>query len=85
MACKGCLNQTIFTKDEIKALVDEQLLFEPERVEAAVYQRRIEQCMRCPHLAEETTCKQCGCFVAFRAWLPHKTCPDSKVNRWIDS
>ncbi|SDC33033.1 hypothetical protein SAMN05421734_106165 [Pelagirhabdus alkalitolerans] len=82
MTCKGCLETVHYTKEEVHALVEEQLLFEENLVDEATYQNRLDECEKCPHLQYETTCGFCGCFVAFRAKLADKECPSPENKRW---
>ncbi|WP_117169906.1 DUF6171 family protein [Paraliobacillus sediminis] len=83
MACKGCSASVRHTKEEVEALVSEQLALEPDLVTEAIYQSRMQICEQCPNLQYETTCGYCGCFVAFRAKLAYKKCPDPTGSKWL--
>lgn len=83
MSCKGCSATVRHSKEEVEALVKEQLALEPNLVSDEIYQSRIEICEQCPNLQYETTCGFCGCFVAFRAKLANKRCPDSTGPKWL--
>ncbi|MBU5595457.1 hypothetical protein KQI76_09865 [Amphibacillus sp. MSJ-3] len=82
MTCKGCSVTVRYSPEEVEALVKEQLLFEEDLVDESIYQQRIAICQTCPHLQYETTCGFCGCFIAFRARLANKRCPDPSGMRW---
>lgn len=82
MTCKGCSATVRHSKEEVQALVEGQLMFEVNVVSDQVYSERLAICASCPHLQYETTCGFCGCFVAFRAKLSNKRCPDPKGARW---
>lgn len=82
MTCKGCSASVRHTKAEVEALVKDQLALEIDVVSNSVYQERLSICERCPNLQYETTCGYCGCFVAFRAKLAYKRCPDPSGAKW---
>ena len=82
MTCKGCSASVIVAGEEIQQLVDEQLQFETDIVDDALYNKRLEVCKSCPSLAFDTTCSHCGCFVQFRAKLAYKHCPYPDGDRW---
>ncbi|MCZ0701754.1 hypothetical protein J2T56_000032 [Natronobacillus azotifigens] len=82
MTCKGCSASVRHTKAEVEALVKDQLALEIDVVSNSVYQERLSICERCPNLQYGTTCGYCGCFVAFRAKLAYKRCPDPSGAKW---
>jgi hypothetical protein len=51
-----------------------------QTVDAAVQRERSDLCAACPHL-EGSRCRQCGCFIAVKTWLPQEACPLEKWNR----
>lgn len=82
MTCKGCSASVRHTKAEVEAMVEEQLALEIDVVSDEIYYKRLAICESCSHLQYETTCGFCGCFVAFRAKLGYKRCPDPKGAKW---
>ncbi|WP_067839984.1 DUF6171 family protein [Amphibacillus sediminis] len=82
MTCKGCSASVRHSQAEVAELIKEQLMLEDDLVDDDVYQARLVTCESCPHLQYETTCGYCGCFVAFRAKLAYKKCPDPAGARW---
>jgi hypothetical protein len=49
-----------------------------KRVDEQSHQLRMNQCGPCEY-RKDTRCMLCRCFVAKKAWLPHKDCP---IGRW---
>ncbi|MEC0282714.1 DUF6171 family protein [Terribacillus saccharophilus] len=82
MTCRTCLQKKSYTVEEVTVLVADQLAMEPVLAEESIVSARLEICSNCPSLTADHTCARCGCFVAFRASLPYKRCPDPDGNRW---
>lgn len=61
-------------KDEIKVIKDD-LVSSDE-----LYNQRIAECKQCEHYREETyQCRECGCFVPFKAQIKKAQCP---LRKW---
>ncbi|WP_017471689.1 DUF6171 family protein [Amphibacillus jilinensis] len=82
MTCKGCSSSVRQSKEDVETLVVEQLLLEEHLVDDFVFDKRLAICQKCPYLQYETTCGYCGCFIAFRARLANKQCPDPAGAQW---
>lgn len=51
-----------------------------EKVHPDVQKTRWEICLGCEHLFRQTsTCKQCGCFMQVKTWMPDQKCP---IDKW---
>ncbi len=77
MACFGCQHKQILSELDVEALVEEQLLLEPNQVSILVRNQRLVVCGTCSQLLQHT-CSKCGCFIKFRASLAGKECPLKK-------
>ncbi|MFP7478426.1 DUF6171 family protein [Terribacillus saccharophilus] len=82
MTCRTCLQKKSYTVEEAEALVADQLALEAVLAEEDTVSARLAICSDCPSLTADHTCSRCGCFVAFRASLPDKRCPDPDGDRW---
>lgn len=77
MACRGCQHKLVLSELDVEALVEEQLLLEPNQVSTSIRNQRLAVCNKCSQLLHHT-CSKCGCFVKFRAHLTNKGCPLKK-------
>ncbi|ACL75612.1 DUF6171 family protein [Ruminiclostridium cellulolyticum] len=46
------------------------------------YEKRLEVCNSCKHLADGITCMICGCIVKARAMNALRICPHPSGNKW---
>lgn len=76
MSCKGCQLLLDAGRVDIAAAVAEQLSWElPEkRLPESEALIRITTCQKCPFQVAGT-CRKCGCYYTFRAYLKDKDCP----------
>jgi hypothetical protein len=82
-SCKGCTASVWIPSESIKNMVNEIISNKNfDLVSEVVYNKRLEQCHKCPCLDFKTTCRQCGCIVQVRALLKDKYCPYPKASRW---
>ena len=77
--CRRCLMEGV-RKEEILQKIEEYLnaMAPEERTPAARYQSRLTVCEACGRM-ENGLCKECGCFVLYRAGKNSSDCP---VGRW---
>jgi hypothetical protein len=51
------------------------------RVSRASAKDRMDICKQCDRLfAPSKTCKECGCFMSIKVWVPFASCPLGKWN-----
>ena len=70
LVCPECENKKFLSgMDMSPELVAEMVQSEPcpDYAGDKVYTRRLEICSSCPKLIGGMTCRDCGCFVQFRA------------------
>ncbi len=73
--CRKCLLAGIREEDVQNRLRDYILAIEPsERCDSAVYEQRLTICEACASLSGGM-CRECGCFVIYRAAFSEKHCP----------
>ena len=77
--CRKCLLEGV-TQEEMTAKIQDYLaaLPEEEQTDASVYNSRLAVCGTCSRL-ENGLCKECGCFVLYRAGRASLKCP---VEKW---
>ena len=80
--CKGCGASVRVSEAEVKRMLGEMKLSDAQMVSEDVYHARLAICRSCDSLQYATTCRHCGCLVAFRAWLADKHCPDPGGGGW---
>lgn len=82
--CKGCSASVRVSFEEISAQMEEYIkTVDPEdRVAEEEYERRLQECSRCPALYYGSTCSYCGCFVRMRALRINKSCPYPGSRKW---
>lgn len=52
------------------------------RVSPDIQKQRFEICLSCEHLYKTlNTCKQCGCFMPAKTWIPGVKCPLGKWHK----
>ena len=70
-ACPECENKAYLSSlDMTPELLEEMAAQEPvteDTVSEDIYRSRLEICMACDKLIGGMTCRECGCFVQFRA------------------
>ena len=78
--CRRCLMEGV-RKEEILQKIEEYLNALPseERTPAARYRSRLTVCETCSRM-ENGLCKECGCFVLFRAGKNSSDCPAGRWN-----
>ena len=78
--CRRCLMEGV-RKEEILQKIEEYLNALPpeERTPAARYQSRLTVCEACSRM-ENGLCKECGCFVLYRAGKNSSDCPAGRWN-----
>ena len=79
--CRRCLFEGV-DRDKITAMIEDYLeaLPEEERTPEALYRERLAVCETCDKLADGM-CRECGCFVLYRAAVATNDCPDLP-SRW---
>lgn len=81
-SCKGC-SASVHSHDQQISRIIRALSAHPEQcVDDDIYAKRLEICDGCPALAYDSTCMHCGCFVAVRAKLIDKACPNPGQALW---
>lgn len=77
--CRKCLLEGI-TREEMTAKIQDYLAALPEEEQAgtSLYNSRLAVCETCSRL-ENGLCKECGCFVLYRAGRTSLNCP---VGKW---
>lgn len=77
--CRKCLLEGV-TQEEMTAKIRDYLAALPEEEQTAptVYNSRLAVCGTCSRL-ENGLCKECGCFVLYRAGRASLKCP---VEKW---
>jgi len=63
-------------KEQIKLLISR--LPKNERVEEGELASRLDTCSLCENLADNNTCRACGCFIELRAAKTGTHCPHKK-------
>jgi predicted Zn-ribbon and HTH transcriptional regulator len=64
--------------EQMYAAIEDAL--DGDRVSEDVRNQRLAECNKCEHLYAPTqNCKQCGCFVRAKVWLPSQYCP---IHKW---
>lgn len=77
-SCKSCERlKELATLNEVE-LIEEQLSLETDLANEATKDKRLNTCLKCPFLKNQT-CTKCGCYALFRASLEHKHCP---IGEW---
>lgn len=78
--CRKCLLLGV-SEEEVKQKTADYLSSLPEesRTPSEEYEKRLAVCEHCPELTNGL-CKQCGCFVLYRAGILANHCPLS--DRW---
>ena len=81
--CRRCLIEGL-DEAEVMAKLQEYIdAIEPDkRTPDELYRRRLAVCETCPQLSGGM-CRQCGCFVLYRAAKIASDCPDIP-DRWSD-
>ena len=74
-----------FTPEKIAEKLKEIYIAPSLAAEEAVFNRRIEECVKCEALREQVMCFHCGCFVMFRARPDKSHCPHPEGDRWMQS
>lgn len=75
--CKSCERlKRLASTNEIE-MIEEQLSLETELASDKEKEKRLNICMDCPFLKNQT-CTKCGCYTLFRASLKNKNCPIAK-------
>lgn len=73
--CKRCLLAQSGLDDIRESILQQAAAIQDnKRASDEEYQRRLEFCMTCDSLLNGM-CRECGCFVEYRAWLKDNTCP----------
>lgn len=82
MICRQCLLEEMASGMPLRHLIDEWIDVIPieNKVSDDVYRERLAICKRCDELANGL-CKQCGCYVEYRAAIRIRRCP-TKDSRW---
>jgi hypothetical protein len=79
--CRGC-NGNVHDDEQINRILA-ALSRHPEAcVDDDEYAERLSACGSCPSLANGTTCRLCGCYVAVRAKLRSNHCPMPGGAKW---
>ena len=76
--CRRCLMEGV-KKEDILQKIEEYLNALPleERTPAEQYQKRLTVCETCSRM-ENGLCKECGCFVLYRAGKNSSDCPSGR-------
>lgn len=79
--CPKCLETKEFIEKE-RLHIQEYVNRIPteERADDTVYEKRMEECMKCTMRREEI-CGKCGCYIRIRASKKERTCPH-EIPRW---
>ncbi|MFS0723228.1 DUF6171 family protein [Paenibacillus sp. 1P07SE] len=81
--CKGCTADVKVTDEQMARLWDRLGKLPPEDLASeALYEERMAKCSACPSLQYGTTCRHCGCLVAWKARLRRSRCPQPAAARW---
>ena len=76
--CRRCMITGLREEEVLLRLID---AIEPDRrTPDAEYRRRLAVCETCDKLADGM-CRECGCFVLYRAAVATNDCPDLP-SRW---
>lgn len=77
--CRRCLLDGV-SREGIEQKITEYLssLSEEEQTPSALYTERLAVCESCASL-ENGLCRECGCFVLYRAGKAQASCP---LSRW---
>lgn len=79
--CKRCMIAGLNRDEVLGKLADYIEAIEPSRrTEDTAYRARLAVCEQCPKLSDGM-CRECGCFVLYRAAIAANSCPDA-VDRW---
>lgn len=67
-----------------KTLVEEgkAIVRGDEPCSADEHARRLNICLACPWITEESTCRWCGCNMTIKSGLRSVTCADKNNPRW---
>lgn len=79
--CPECETKSYLSSMEMtQELVEEMAMQEKisDFIGEETYRKRLEICHNCPSLIGEMTCKNCGCFVQFRARHISASCVEGK-------
>ncbi|BAB05595.1 hypothetical protein P4637_01800 [Halalkalibacterium halodurans] len=81
--CKSCTASVRLTKKEMDQLMVEYGEKDGKSlVGTSEYFRRVNQCMQCPDLLYETTCKYSGMLVQYISRFQNKSCPHPAGTKW---
>lgn len=81
--CKGCTADVKVTDEQMARLWAKLGELPPEDLaDDSMYEHRLALCRDCPSLQYGTTCRHCGCLVAWKARLSRSRCPLPGTSRW---
>ena len=77
---KGLLPEALMMEEQQHAVTPMDLLFADNYTAREIRDQRYETCKGCERIIRPTkTCKECGCFMAFKTWLKDASCP---IGKW---